>query len=90
MHFLHYFLKQLKKTDDIKPSDIFYTYNEWDSLSVLMLAGIREVLIITTPEDNSTFQKLLVDGSQLGMRFVYKVQEIPNVLAQAFVIGADL
>ena len=58
-------------------------------LSVLMLAGIREVLIITTPEDNSTFQKLLGDGSQLGMRFVYKVQEIPNGLAQAFVIGAD-
>jgi len=58
-------------------------------LSVLMLAGIREVLIITTPEDNSTFQKLLSDGSQLGMRFVYKVQEVPNGLAQAFVIGAD-
>lgn len=58
-------------------------------LSILMLAGIREVLIITTPEDNSNFQKLLGDGSQLGMRFVYKVQEIPNGLAQAFVIGAD-
>jgi len=58
-------------------------------LSVLMLAGIREVLIITTPEDNSNFQKLLGDGSQLGMRFEYKVQEIPNGLAQAFVIGAD-
>jgi glucose-1-phosphate thymidylyltransferase len=58
-------------------------------LSILMLAGIREVLIITTPEDNSTFQKLLGDGSQLGMRFEYKVQEIPNGLAQAFVIGAD-
>jgi len=58
-------------------------------LSVLMLAGIREVLIITTPEDNSNFQKLLGDGSQLGMRFEYKVQENPNGLAQAFVIGAD-
>ncbi len=58
-------------------------------LSILMLAGIREVLIITTPEDNSNFQKLLGDGSQLGMRFEYKVQEIPNGLAQAFVIGAD-
>jgi len=58
-------------------------------LSVLMLAGIREVLIITTPEDNSNFQKLLGDGIQLGMRFVYKVQEVPNGLAQAFVIGAD-
>ena len=58
-------------------------------LSILMLAGIREVLIITTPEDNSNFQKLLGDGSQLGMRFEYKVQELPNGLAQAFVIGAD-
>jgi len=58
-------------------------------LSILMLAGIREVLIITTPEDNSNFQKLLGDGSQLGMRFEYKVQEVPNGLAQAFVIGAD-
>jgi len=58
-------------------------------LSTLMLAGIREVLIITTPEDNSNFQKLLVDGSQLGMRFEYKVQKVPNGLAQAFVIGAD-
>ena len=58
-------------------------------LAVLMLAGIREVLIITTPEDNSNFQKLLGDGSQLGMHFEYKIQKIPNGLAQAFVIGAD-
>ncbi|MDD5689718.1 MAG: glucose-1-phosphate thymidylyltransferase RfbA [Caldisericia bacterium] len=58
-------------------------------LSILMLAGIIEVLIITTPEDNSNFQKLLGDGSQLGVRFEYKVQEVPNGLAQAFVIGAD-
>ena len=58
-------------------------------LSILMLAGIREVLIITTPEDNSNFQKLLGDGSQLGMHFEYKIQKIPNGLAQAFVIGAD-
>lgn len=58
-------------------------------LSVLMLAGIREVLIITTPEDQAGFVKLLGDGSQLGMCFVYKAQVVPNGLAQAFVIGAD-
>ncbi|MFT3902148.1 MAG: glucose-1-phosphate thymidylyltransferase RfbA [Niabella sp.] len=58
-------------------------------LSVLMMAGIREVLIITTPEDNPGFQRLLGDGSRLGCRFEYAVQEVPNGLAQAFVIGAD-
>lgn len=58
-------------------------------LSVLMLAGIREVLIITTPEEQSSFVKLLKDGSQLGMQFVYAKQEVPNGLAQAFVIGAE-
>jgi len=58
-------------------------------LSILMLAGIREVLIITTPEDQAGFVRLLNDGSQLGMRLEYKVQEVPNGLAQAFVIGAD-
>jgi glucose-1-phosphate thymidylyltransferase len=57
-------------------------------LSILMMAGIREVLIITTPEDNSQFKRLLNDGSQLGCHFEYAVQEIPNGLAQAFVIGA--
>jgi len=56
-------------------------------LSVLMLAGIHEVLIITTPEDSSQFQRLLGDGSELGCRFEYAVQAIPNGLAQAFVIG---
>lgn len=58
-------------------------------LSVLMLAGIREVLIITTPEDSSNFKKLLGDGSELGMQFFYAIQEKPEGLAQAFVIGAD-
>jgi glucose-1-phosphate thymidylyltransferase len=58
-------------------------------LSVLMMAGIREVLIITTVEDNSLFRKLLGDGKQLGCSFEYAVQEVPNGLAQAFVIGQD-
>lgn len=58
-------------------------------LSVLMMAGIREVLIITTPEDNTQFKRLLGDGSQVGCKFEYAVQEVPNGLAQAFVIGAS-
>lgn len=56
-------------------------------LSVLMMAGINEVLIITTPEDNPSFKRLLGDGSQVGCRFEYAVQQVPNGLAQAFVIG---
>jgi glucose-1-phosphate thymidylyltransferase len=58
-------------------------------LSVLMLAGIREVLIITTPQEQDSFMKLLGDGGQLGMIFEYAVQNVPNGLAQAFVIGAE-
>lgn len=58
-------------------------------LSVLMNAGINEILIITTPHDNASFKKLLGDGSQFGCNFQYAVQEIPNGLAQAFVIGEE-
>ena len=58
-------------------------------LSVLMEAGIREVLIITTPRDSETFKTLLGDGSQWGMNFQYKIQEKPNGLAEAFIIGEE-
>jgi glucose-1-phosphate thymidylyltransferase len=56
-------------------------------LSVLMQAGIREILIITTPEDNESFKRLLGDGGELGCSFEYAIQKNPNGLAQAFVIG---
>ena len=58
-------------------------------LSILMMAGIRDILIITTPHDQAQFIKLLGDGKSLGCDFQYVVQEVPNGLAQAFVLGAD-
>ena len=58
-------------------------------LSILLLAGIREILVITTPEDNVAFRNLLGDGSDLGCRFEFAIQKVPNGLAQAFVIGEE-
>lgn len=58
-------------------------------LSILMLAGIKEILIITTPHDQAAFKRLLGDGKELGCTFEYIIQEVPNGLAQAFVLGED-
>lgn len=58
-------------------------------LSILMLAGIQQVLVITTPEDQESFQRLLGDGAELGMNFEYVVQPSPDGLAQAFILGKD-
>lgn len=58
-------------------------------ISVLMLAGIRDILIITTPDDENNFKKLLKDGSQFGVKFEYITQKSPDGLAQAFILGED-
>ena len=73
-------------------SDLLPVYDKpmvFYPLATLMLAGIREVLIISTPQDLPNFERLLGDGSSLGMKFAYKVQETPNGLAQAFVLGRE-
>ena len=59
-------------------------------ISILMLAGIQDILVITTPEDQSSFKRLLGDGSDFGISLSYKSQARPDGLAQAFILGEDL
>lgn len=73
--------KQLQSVYD-KPM-IYYP------LSILMLGGIKDILLITTPDDQASFQKLLGDGSQLGIKLTYKIQEKPNGLPEAFILGEE-
>lgn len=72
------------------PKSLLHLYNKptvYYSISVLMLAGIRDILIITTPEDQNSFKRLLGDGSQFGINLEYSVQPEPKGIAQAFIIG---